>query len=236
MSEMYGRMPIYNACNVLFIVFNIACALSNSMGMLIAFRLLAGCAGASPLTLGAGTIADMFPTQERAGAMAIYSMGPLLGPIIGPVCGGFLVENMSWRWVFWILAIFGGVFGLFMSSMRYDTPMSTNATGTTIASLPVKEQLRQGFKEMGRASWSSAKNFGYIGAIFAGTECAIEGYRAKNDLGNGVAAGCLTGGFLAKGGGPQAAALGCAGFAAFSAAIDAYMRMPSDDVGSDPII
>ena len=130
----------------------------------------------------------------------------------------------------------GGVFGLFMSSMRYDTPMSTNATGTTIASLPVKEQLRQGFKEMGRASWSSAKNFGYIGAIFSGTECAIEGYRAKNDLGNGVAAGCLTGGFLAKGGGPQAAALGCAGFAAFSAAIDAYMRMPSDDVGSDPII
>jgi len=130
----------------------------------------------------------------------------------------------------------GGVFGLFMSSMRYDTPMSTNATGTAIASLPVKEQLRQGFKEMGRASWSSAKNFGYIGAIFAGTECAIEGYRAKNDLGNGVAAGCLTGGFLARGGGPQAAALGCAGFAAFSAAIDAYMRMPSDDVASDPII
>ena len=130
----------------------------------------------------------------------------------------------------------GGVFGLFMSSMRYDTPMSTNATGTAIASLPVKEQLRQGFKEMGRASWSSAKNFGYIGAIFAGTECAIEGYRAKNDLGNGVAAGCLTGGFLARGGGPQAAALGCAGFAAFSAAIDAYMRMRSDDVASDPII
>jgi import inner membrane translocase subunit TIM22 len=130
----------------------------------------------------------------------------------------------------------GGVFGLFMSSMRYDTPMATTTAGTAISSLPVKEQLRQGFKEMGRASWSSAKNFGYIGAIFAGTECAIEGYRAKNDLGNGVAAGCLTGGFLAKGGGPQAAALGCAGFAAFSAAIDAYMRMPEDHSGSDPIV
>jgi multidrug resistance protein len=121
MSEMYGRMPIYNACNVLFIVFNIGCALSNSMGMLIAFRLLAGCAGASPLTLGAGTIADMFPMQERAGAMAIYSMGPLLGPIIGPVCGGFLVENMSWRWVFWILAIFGGVFGLSLALVGRET-------------------------------------------------------------------------------------------------------------------
>lgn len=139
----------------------------------------------------------------------------------------------------------GGMFGLFMSSMRYDTPMSSainpmnqpGANGTpALTSLPVKEQLRQGFKEMGRASWSSAKNFGYIGGVFAGTECAIEGLRAKNDLYNGVAAGCATGGWLARGGGPQAAAIGCAGFAAFSAAIDAYMRMPSDDVGGDPIV
>jgi multidrug resistance protein len=121
MSEMYGRMPIYNICNVLFIVFNIACALSNSMGMLIAFRLLAGCAGASPLTLGGGTIADMFPPHQRAGAMAIYSMGPLLGPIIGPVCGGFLVESLSWRWVFYILAIFGGVFGVSLAVFGRET-------------------------------------------------------------------------------------------------------------------
>lgn len=121
MSEMYGRMPLYNICNVLFIVFNIACALSNSMGMLIAFRLLAGCAGASPLTLGGGTIADMFPPQQRAGAMAIYSMGPLLGPIVGPVCGGFLVQSTSWRWVFYILAIFGGVFGICLAIFGRET-------------------------------------------------------------------------------------------------------------------
>ena len=81
---------------------------------------------------------------------------------------------------------------------------------------------------MGSRSFSSAKNFGLVGLIFSGTECCIEGYRAKNDLTNGVAAGCLTGGILASKAGPQAAALGCAGFAAFSAAIDAYMRMPSD--------
>ena len=49
-------------------------------------------------------------------------------------------------------------------------------------------------------------------------------YRAKNDLSNGVAAGCITGGALGARAGPQAAAVGCAGFSAFSAAIDAYMR------------
>lgn len=128
----------------------------------------------------------------------------------------------------------GGVFGLFMSSMRYDTPLSP--AGQELSKLPVRQQVVTGFKEMGRASYSSAKNFGYIGAIFASTECAIEGFRAKNDLVNGVAAGCLTGGFLARSAGPAATAIGCAGFAAFSAAIDAYMRMDSTDVASDPII
>ena len=78
---------------------------------------------------------------------------------------------------------------------------------------------------MGSRSYSSAKNFAIVGSIFAGTECCIESYRAKNDLWNGVSAGCLTGGVLAAGAGPKAAAVGCAGFAAFSAAIDYYLRM-----------
>ncbi|KAI9846354.1 MAG: Mitochondrial import inner membrane translocase subunit tim22 [Sclerophora amabilis] len=121
----------------------------------------------------------------------------------------------------------GGAFGLFMSSMSYDTPLS--AQGQQMADLPMREQLRRGFKDMGTRSYSSAKNFALVGAIFSGTECCIEGFRAKNDLYNGIAAGCLTGGALGAKAGPQAAAIGCAGFAAFSAAIDAYMRMPSDE-------
>ncbi|KAF1845634.1 MFS general substrate transporter [Cucurbitaria berberidis CBS 394.84] len=121
MSELYGRIPLYNIANLLFVVFNIGCAASNSMGMLIAFRFLAGCAGAAPLTLGGGTIADMFPPEQRAGAMAIWASGPLLGPVIGPVCGGFLVEHMSWRWVFWIMAIFGGAFGILLLIVGRET-------------------------------------------------------------------------------------------------------------------
>lgn len=132
----------------------------------------------------------------------------------------------------------GGMFGVFMASMRYDTPLSSGLPGGvgTVSDLPVREQLRIGFKDMGRSAFSSAKNFGYIGALFAGSECVIEGFRAKNDLYNGAAAGCFTGAFLAKNAGPQAAAVGCAGFAAFSTAIDMYMRSESDDRAADPII
>ncbi|SMQ53544.1 unnamed protein product [Zymoseptoria tritici ST99CH_3D7] len=133
----------------------------------------------------------------------------------------------------------GGLFGLFMASMRYDTPMSSAIPGSAAAEIekiPMRQQIKAGFKDMGKSSWSSAKNFGYIGGVYSGSECVIEGFRGKNDLANGVAAGCFTGGFLAKSAGPQAMAIGCAGFAAFSAAIDAYMRMESNDVAADPII
>lgn len=105
----------------------------------------------------------------------------------------------------------------------------TNAAGQPINSLPLRQQLKHGFKDMGARSYSTARNFGKIGALFAGIECGIEGLRAKNDLVNGAAAGCLAGGILARSAGPQAMAGGCAAFAAFSTAIDAYMRQPPKD-------
>lgn len=113
------------------------------------------------------------------------------------------------------------------SQMSYDSSLTPQSQ--TIANLPWRQQLKHGFKDMGSRSWSSAKNFGIVGALYSGTECCIEGLRAKNDLTNSVSAGCITGGILGAKAGPQAAALGCAGFAAFSAAIDAYMRMPESD-------
>jgi MFS family permease len=85
LSEMYGRLWIYHICNVLFIVFNVACALAPNLAGLIVFRLLAGLFGCCPLTLGAGSIADIIPQERRGAAMAFWAMGPILGPIIGPI-------------------------------------------------------------------------------------------------------------------------------------------------------
>lgn len=120
----------------------------------------------------------------------------------------------------------GGFFGLFMASMAYDVPTGTNAA-SHISQLPFKQQMKLQFTDMGRRSYSSAKNFGYIGAIYSGVECSIESFRAKHDIYNGISAGCITGGALSLKAGPQAAFLGCAGFAAFSTAIDLYLRSES---------
>lgn len=119
----------------------------------------------------------------------------------------------------------GGIFGLFIASMSYDTPMHIpGSTAPAISSLPIRQQLKIGLKDMGSRSYSTAKNFAIVGTIYAGTECAIESLRARHDMYNSVSSGCITGGVLAKSAGPKAAAIGCAGFAAFSAAIDYYMN------------
>jgi multidrug resistance protein len=108
-SEMYGRLILYHICNVLFLVFTVACAISPCLNALIGFRFLAGCAGAAPLTLGGGTIADLVKQERRGVAMTLYTMGPLVGPIVGPMAGGYLARAKGWRWVFWVLAVIGGV-------------------------------------------------------------------------------------------------------------------------------
>ena len=108
LSEIHGRRPIYLISNLLFCIMTVACALSNSLAMLIVFRFLAGCAGSTAITLGGATIGDAFPVNRRGAAMAIWGMGPLLGPILGPVIGGYLAQAKGWRWLFWLLAILSG--------------------------------------------------------------------------------------------------------------------------------
>ncbi|ROW15939.1 hypothetical protein VPNG_02482 [Cytospora leucostoma] len=109
-SELFGRAIIYHICNVGFIIFSVACAVSTDLGMLVVFRFFQGCFGVAPVTNGGGTIADLIVQEKRGAVIAIYALGPILGPVIGPVAGGYLVAGRGWRWVFWVLTIIGGFF------------------------------------------------------------------------------------------------------------------------------
>ncbi|KAF2016704.1 MFS general substrate transporter [Aaosphaeria arxii CBS 175.79] len=109
LSEIYGRRHLYIYANIIFALFTIGAALSNSVGMLLAFRLLMGLSGVVPLTIGSGTIADMVSVEKRGRAVSLWAMGPLLGPCAGPAAGGFLIRAAGWRWVFWLIAILSGI-------------------------------------------------------------------------------------------------------------------------------
>ncbi|KAI9659910.1 MAG: hypothetical protein M1821_001262 [Bathelium mastoideum] len=108
LSETIGRLPVYHGGNLLFVVFSVACGVSSNLSMLIGFRFLMGTFGCVPVTLGGGTVADIMPPLKRGKAINLWSLGPALGPIIGPACGGWLSERVSWRWNFYVIAIFQG--------------------------------------------------------------------------------------------------------------------------------
>lgn len=112
---------MFNVSNWFFVVFQIACAKAPSLNSLIGFRLLAGIGGSGSITLGPGAIADMFDTVERGTATSIWALGPLLGPVVGPVPGGFIGQEKGWRWVFWVLLIFGGALAALITVFYRET-------------------------------------------------------------------------------------------------------------------
>lgn len=81
-GEVYGRLPVYHAANVVFIAFMIGNASSKNIVQFMVCRFFSGCAGGMPLAMGGGTIADVTPPAKRGLATALFSLGPLAGPVI----------------------------------------------------------------------------------------------------------------------------------------------------------
>ncbi|KAK9458829.1 major facilitator superfamily domain-containing protein [Lipomyces oligophaga] len=109
LSEIYGRKPIAIYPWIIFMAFQIGCALSHNTATLLVSRLIAGFAGASPITNAGATLGDMFVPAERGTPMSFYTIAPFMGPVFGPIVGGFVSEYVSWRWTFWIVLIMSGV-------------------------------------------------------------------------------------------------------------------------------
>ncbi|KAI1186593.1 major facilitator superfamily domain-containing protein [Nemania serpens] len=108
-SETLGRRSIYLVSFALNAVFTAASGLSQTIGQLIIFRILAGGAAASVQAVGAGTIADIWEPRERGRAMGIFYLGPLTGPLLAPIIGGGLTAGFGWRSTMYFLAVYGAV-------------------------------------------------------------------------------------------------------------------------------
>ncbi|KAG1055827.1 hypothetical protein G6F43_002235 [Rhizopus delemar] len=99
------RRNIYLISFLISVIGSICCAVSINVQMFIAFRAVSAIGSSSVMSMGAGTIADIFEPRERGRAFAYYTCGPLLGPAIGPIVGGYLNKGLGWRSIFWCLAI-----------------------------------------------------------------------------------------------------------------------------------
>lgn len=98
LSEVYGRYPVMNVCNILFISASLLAAVSESTALFIGARALTGAAVATNV-LGPAIIGDIFDNEQRGSAMSLVMLAPLLGGAIGPACGGVIAQTLGWRTV-----------------------------------------------------------------------------------------------------------------------------------------
>ena len=113
LASEFGRRKVFLNSIVLFTVASVLCGVATTLPQIVLFRLLQGVGGAALVPLSQAVLFDINPPKEFGRAMSIWGIGVTLGPILGPALGGWLTENYSWRWVFFInlpvgiLAYFG---------------------------------------------------------------------------------------------------------------------------------
>ncbi|HET6419346.1 MAG TPA: DHA2 family efflux MFS transporter permease subunit, partial [Geobacteraceae bacterium] len=109
-------------CITLFTLASFLCGAAPNLGMLVFFRIVQGAAGGALIPVSQAILMETFPPREQGMAMAIFGVGAMFGPIIGPTLGGWITDNMSWRWIFYI-NIPVGIFAVIMARyFIFDPP------------------------------------------------------------------------------------------------------------------
>jgi DHA2 family multidrug resistance protein len=102
LAEKIGRKQYYIGSILLFTIASAFCGFSHGLWELVAFRFLQGIGGGALLSTSQSILFETFPPKERATASGIFSLGIIIGPSIGPVMGGYIVDNLSWQWIFYV--------------------------------------------------------------------------------------------------------------------------------------
>jgi MFS transporter, DHA2 family, multidrug resistance protein len=102
LGSVFGRKKFLISCITLFTIASFLCGAAPNLGMMIFFRVLQGAAGGALQPMSQAIMLETFPKSERGLAMAIFGVGAMFGPIIGPALGGWITDNISWRWIFYI--------------------------------------------------------------------------------------------------------------------------------------
>ena len=125
LSARFGAVRVFSLSVVMFGVFSLLCGLSTSLGMLLAMRVFQGVAGGPLLALSQTLLLRIFPKEKSMQAMGLWAMTTLLAPVVGPVLGGWICDNYSWPWVFFINVPMALIFAAVAWSLlkRYEDPL-----------------------------------------------------------------------------------------------------------------
>jgi MFS transporter, DHA2 family, multidrug resistance protein len=120
-SRMIGRKRFYMMCVALFTCSSFLCGLAPSLGGLVVLRILQGAGGGGLQPSEQAILADTFPPARRGMAFAVYGMAVVVAPAIGPTLGGWITDNFTWRWIFYI-NVPVGLLSLFLTSRLVEDP------------------------------------------------------------------------------------------------------------------
>ena len=122
-SDIFGRKNFFNACVLIFSGASVACGASPNLETLVFFRIVQGAAGGALIPLSQAIMMETFPPREQGMAMALWGVGIMFAPVIGPYLGGWITDNYSWRWIFYVNVPLGALtfflVGLFVHDPAY---------------------------------------------------------------------------------------------------------------------
>jgi DHA2 family multidrug resistance protein len=121
-ANRIGRKRFYMTCVALFTLTSLMCGLAPTLGILVLFRVMQGAAGGGLQPSEQAILADTFPPAKRGMAFAVYGMAVVTAPAIGPTLGGWITDNFSWRWIFFINIPVGILSILLTTRLIQDPP------------------------------------------------------------------------------------------------------------------
>ncbi|MRR56782.1 MAG: DHA2 family efflux MFS transporter permease subunit [Deltaproteobacteria bacterium] len=120
LSRLFGRKRFLISCIILFTLSSFLCGAAPNLGSLIFFRVVQGAAGGALIPISQAILMESFPPSQQGMAMAIFGVGAMFGPVVGPTLGGWITDNMSWRWIFYINVPVGVIAVLMVNYFIFD--------------------------------------------------------------------------------------------------------------------
>lgn len=134
-SKFFGRKNFYIISIMMFTIASMLCGMARNLGEMVIFRVLQGAGGGGIVPISQALMMESFPKEKRGTAMAVFGMGVIIAPIVGPVLGGWITDNWSWPWIFFINVPFGCLAAILSKKMLFNPPYSQRQKGVKMDGL-----------------------------------------------------------------------------------------------------
>jgi MFS transporter, DHA2 family, multidrug resistance protein len=174
LSNRFGRRKFFLICTVLFTTSSFLSGIAPNLEFLVAMRVLQGLGGGPVIPMAQAIMWEIFPLSMRGTAMAVWGGGIMMAPILGPTVGGWIIDNWSWRWIFYVNLPIGIIGFLMVSVFLFDAPFAKKSRGIDAIGL-VLMVLGFGFLQLvldlgEKNDWFDS---GFIVALLMLAVCAI---------------------------------------------------------------